>query len=96
MPVHIYDDKEGNFETIGECSLGEWDLATQVDDLKRWLRANRETISKGKYVADIGFTVRQDATGGGAVISIELIHILHDLGMAIYLSEYGFGSDAEP
>ncbi|WP_373546791.1 hypothetical protein [Chamaesiphon sp.] len=47
------------------------------------------------YVADVGFQIRKDATGGGAVISTEMIQILHDLGMEVYLSEYGDFSGVE-
>ena len=92
MPVQIYDKTSDDFQTIGECSQEKWDLSTQIDDLKKWLNSNHQNIPKGKYVADIGFTTRTSATGGGGVISIEMICLLNNLGMEIYLSEYGCNS----
>lgn len=68
----------------------EWELPCQIYELGEWLKANQHVIQKGKYVADVGFRIRKDATGGGAVISTEMIQILNDLGMEIYLSEYGY------
>ncbi|MBD2246232.1 hypothetical protein [Nostoc sp. FACHB-888] len=96
MPVHIYNDEGDDIETISECSPGEWELPTQIGKLEEWLKTNHKVIPKGKYVADIGFKVRKNATGGGAVISAEMIRILDDLGMEVYLSEYGYDfSDVE-
>jgi hypothetical protein len=85
MPVYIYKD---DWDRIGECALGEWELPSQINELEQWLKANHHSLSKGKYFVDIGFQVRKGATGGGGVISIEMIQILNDIGMEIYLSEY--------
>ncbi|HEY5916376.1 MAG TPA: hypothetical protein VIU13_03210 [Chryseolinea sp.] len=41
-----------------------------------------------KYVADVGFAIRKDASGGGAVLNSESMKILGDIGMDIYFSEY--------
>ena len=46
------------------------------------------THNKGSYVADIGFTLREEACGGGAVISKNLIAMLHTAGMEVYFFEY--------
>ena len=46
------------------------------------------THNKVSYVADIGFTFREEACGGGAVISKSLITMLHTAGMEVYFSEY--------
>jgi hypothetical protein len=84
MPVYIYKDNK----RIGECAVGEWELPSQIDELEQWLKANHQSLPKGKYFADIGFQVRKGATGGGGVISIAMIEMLNDIGMEIYLSEY--------
>ncbi len=47
-----------------------------------------KTLNKGSYVADIGFTVREDATGGSAVLNKKMISMLNQVGMEIYFSEY--------
>ena len=36
----------------------------------------------------IGFTLREGASGGGAVMSRKLIAMLHEVGMEVYFSEY--------
>lgn len=89
MPIRIYKISDRT-ETIAYCSDGEWELSAQIAELEEWLKVNHKVIPKGNYVADIGFTIRKDATGGGGVISIEMMSILQNLGMEIYLSEYGY------
>lgn len=93
MPTHIYCDidEDNPFDTVGGFGEGEgaWDLSSQIDELERWLIDHREDLDKGSYVADIGFTVRKDASGGGAAMSKNLIAMLHEVGMEVYLSEYG-------
>ena len=56
--------------------------------LEIWLKENRSKIKGGQYVADIGFTLREDASGGGAAISPEMMRAMADLGMSLFLSEY--------
>ena len=86
MPINIY--KEENFETIKHLCNENWDLPTQMDELEKWLNKEGENLPKGKYVADIGFGSRKDASGGGAILSSKLINILNQIGMEIYFSEY--------
>jgi hypothetical protein len=45
-------------------------------------------LEPNKYIADIGFNVRKDASGGGAVLSSQSMSILGKIGMDIYFSEY--------
>lgn len=45
-------------------------------------------MPKRSYVADIGFDIRKDAAGGGAVMCSESMRIMGDIGMEIYFSEY--------
>ena len=47
----------------------DWSLPSQVLALEAWLAQNSATLSKGGYTADIGFSPRADAAGGGAAIS---------------------------
>jgi hypothetical protein len=89
MPICIYNDESGNRNQISQLCDNEWELPCQIYALGEWLKANQQIIQNSKYVADIGFRIRKNATGGGAVISTEMIQILNDLGMEIYLSEYG-------
>jgi hypothetical protein len=86
MPINIYE--ANSFETIAVISDTDWDLPTQIDELEKWLNKKGKNLQKGKYIADIGFDIRKDASGGGAVISSNMIKILSKIGMEIYLSEY--------
>jgi hypothetical protein len=89
MPIIIYDNGRIDLRTIDQCSPDEWELPGQIHELEQWLKANHDKIPPGKYVADIGFQIRREATGGGSVISSEMIQLLAKMGMEIYLSEYG-------
>lgn len=86
MPINIY--KEESYETIALVSENNWDLPNQIDDFEKWLFSIGKYLPKGNYVADIGFDIRKDASGGGAVINLKMIKILAKIGMEIYLSEY--------
>ena len=72
-----------------------WRLPDQAEALEAWLAANRATLKPDEYVADIGFTQREDALGGGAAISPEMMRTMADLGMSLFLSEYPDGDEDE-
>ena len=86
MPVNIYNSE--NAEQVAWLSEESWELPTQIDDLEEWLLENQETLPVGKYVADIGFDIRKDACGGGAVLSTKSMEIMAKLGIELFLSEY--------
>ncbi len=87
MPINIYERKESSEELVWLCD-DDWELPSQIDALEKWLIENQSKLDKSNYVADIGFDIRKDAFGGGGIISLEMMRILLDLGMEIYLSEY--------
>ncbi len=60
----------------------------QVEVLKHWLNESGKYLTKGSYVADIGYCPRRGALGGGAVLSSEAMSIMSSIGMSLYLSEY--------
>lgn len=93
MPVQVYcsSDAEDPFDPIGSVAESDWDLPSQIDKLEQWLSMHHKELNKGSYIADIGFTMREDACGGGAVMSKNLITMLHKIGMEVYFSEYGLG-----
>ena len=86
MPINIYS--ENTPEKLAYLCDSNWRLPDQVEALEIWLKENRSRIKSGGYVADIGFTLRQDASGGGAAISPEMMRTMADLGMSLFLSEY--------
>ncbi len=86
MPINIY--KEESSEKVDWLCNDIWDLPTQIDALETWLRKKAKTLPPDKYVADIGFDIRKDACGGGAVLSSESMRIMGEIGMNVYFSEY--------
>jgi hypothetical protein len=86
MPINIYSEKTP--EKLAYLCDSNWRLPDQVEALETWLKENRNRIKSGQYVADIGFTSRADASGGGAAISPEMMRMMADLGMSLFLSEY--------
>lgn len=86
MPINIYEAE--SYKTLAYLSNDDWELPIQVEELEKWLNTIGNELSEGKYVADIAFDIRKDATGGGAVINSNMINVLSKIGMEIYLSEY--------
>ena len=89
MSTIIRKIDHGTVENYLEIS-SEWSLRPQVETLEKWLREHRgELDSKCGWVADIGFTTRPDALGGGPPLTLELFRMCLEVKMEIYLSEYG-------
>jgi hypothetical protein len=86
MPIDIYNQR--NNEKLDWLCDEVWDLPNQIDTLEKWLKTKEVLLPKSSYVADIGFDIRKDAKGGGAVINSESMKIMSDIGMDIFLSEY--------
>jgi hypothetical protein len=93
MPVTVYTDDESKAEIAWLCG-DDWNLPAQVSALKTWLAQKGAAITSARYIADIGFSVRSDATGGGAAISPEMMRSMADLGITLFLSEYPATQDA--
>ena len=92
MPINFIDyssAKEGERgkPLDGLCD-NEWELPAQIETLERWLVQNKNKLPKGSYVADIGYSPRLGAAGGGAVLTTQAMSIMIDMGMELYLSEY--------
>jgi len=92
MPINIIDyagAKEGKKGKLleGLCE-DEWEMPAQIEAFEKWLIENRNILPKGSYVADIGFSSRSGAVGGGAVLTTQAMKIMVSIGMELYLSEY--------
>jgi hypothetical protein len=87
MPIKIFSREDGAPEVAWLCDEN-WRLPEQADALEQWLRENRFTLKPGDYIADIGFSPREDALGGGAAVSPESMRIMAELGITLFLSEY--------
>ena len=86
MPIYI--KVEGSKETNTALSKGVWDLPTQIQELESWLFDNSSNLPSSNYIADVGFSMRENACGGGAILSPKAMSIMGSLGMKLYLSEY--------
>jgi hypothetical protein len=87
MPISIYRDDDSRAEVAWLCD-DDWDLPRQVDALRKWLAESAPAPGTGPYIADLGFSVRADATAGGSALSPEMMRHMADLGITLFLSEY--------
>ena len=86
MAINFY--KESDFQEIAYLDEDIWDLPTQLNTLELWVTENQMTLNEGPYVADIGFSVRKNASGGGATLSPSAMKLFAELKITIYFSEY--------
>ncbi len=63
-------------------------MPVQIKSLDAWLSNKGRKLPTGKYTADVGFSPREGASGGGAIVTTESMRIMVDIGMTLYLSEY--------
>ncbi len=87
MPIYVKVDCSG--EKLADIAEGDWELRSQIEALESWLLTNPLNLVPAKYIADLGFTIRENACGGGAILSPEAMSIMGRLGIKLYLSEYG-------
>ena len=87
MPIYIKHEESG--EEIAHLAKEDWELPIQITALEHWLFENTLDLSPSKYIADVGFSIRENACGGGAILSPEAMAIMGELGIKLYLSEYG-------
>ena len=89
MPCIIRKIVEDRYENLVELAPGTWRLREQVEALEKWLDGHRQELDPAQcWVADIGFGVRKDATGGGPPISRRLMQMCLEANLVIFLSEY--------
>jgi hypothetical protein len=92
MPISITDytrSKEGDKgNPIDYLCDNEWEMPAQIDTLEKWLIENVNKIPKGSYAADLGYSPREGAAGGGCVIKLKVMEMMLSIGMELYLSEY--------
>jgi hypothetical protein len=92
VPINLIDytdAKEGERgKAIGHLCDEAWEMPEQIAALEKWLKQSKDQLKKGRYAADIGYSPREGALGGGAVLSIEAMQIMVSIGMELYLSEY--------
>ena len=87
MPINIYRDDDPRERVAWLCD-GNWRLPDQAEFLEAWLIEMSDKLKPGSYIADIGFSPREDALGGGAALSPQMMRTMADLGMSLFMSEY--------
>ena len=93
MPIEITD--QNNKEVAWLCN-DVWELTAQMSALESWLSSDGLNLEKGKYSADIGFSPRPGAVGGGCLLSTKSMQTMLNIGMELYLSEYPEFVDEKP
>jgi len=92
MPINIYRNDDSPERVAWLCD-DNWRLPDQAEALEAWLMEMRNMLKPGGYIADIGFSPREDASGGGAALSPEMMRTMADLGITLFLSEYPGSAD---
>ena len=96
MPVVIRQIVEDGTKNHSDVAADSWDLRTQIEALEEWLSDSPGQLDPSyRWIADVGFTVRMDATGGGPPISRKLMEMSVASNLEIWLSEYGAEPDSE-
>lgn len=86
MPINISENELE--EKVAWLCDDDWGLPPQIYEHEQWLKTNISTLSKSEYIADIGYRTNKDASGGGGVITTNLMQLSASIGMEIWLSEY--------
>jgi hypothetical protein len=87
VPIKISTDDAARSEVAWLCN-DDWRLSSQISELQTWLVQNGAGLPEGRYTADVGFSPRADAAGGGGAIPPEMMRTMADLSMTLFLSEY--------
>lgn len=92
MPINVLNytgkDEGEKPEKLDWLCGDEWELPAQIKYLETWLEYTGKNFEPGSYVADIGFSPREGACGGGGVLTHESMAIMGSIGMNLFFSEY--------
>ena len=81
----VVGDTHQNHATVSD----EWTLRPQIEALESWLvEHHHELDPSSHWIADVGFTTRPTASGGGPPLTRTLMQLCLAVNMEIYLSEY--------
>jgi hypothetical protein len=92
MPTRIYRTSNIREEVAYVCA-DNWDLDEQLWKLYEWVKENKSKIEGGNLVADIGYSVREGATGGGHALTKEEMRDYVEFGIDLYFSQYSSLTD---
>ncbi len=90
MPIWIRKTYKEKTENYLHLMKDDWILPNNFDAFSEWLQSVDETLDKNaEWIADIGFMPRESATGGGPIISLDLMKLCIRNNIEIYISEFG-------
>ncbi len=88
MSIYISKIEKGERIQAFHIAENEWALPMLFIEFERWVKEESNQLEPGEWIADIGFSPRTSANGGGPIISKELMSSCVKIGLSIYLSEY--------
>lgn len=89
MSIWISKIENGTREGVLKLAGDTWELPKLFNEFETWLmNAGQELDPSFQWVVDIGFSPREGASGGGPIISTEIMKQCVEKNIAIYLSEY--------
>lgn len=50
--------------------------------------SHEDKLTPASYITNVGFNMRENACGGGAILITRAVAIMAKLGITVYLSEY--------
>jgi hypothetical protein len=93
VPVRIEKIIGSSREEVAYLCDDDWELPSQVAVFQNWLLTSTAGLVPNEYVADIGFSPREGAAGGGANLNSTVLERMGKLGMSLALSEYSHFQD---
>ncbi|MCW7492544.1 hypothetical protein ND861_09580 [Leptospira sp. 2 VSF19] len=89
MPIWIRKTNKEKTENYHHLMKDDWDLTNNFEAFSDWIQSVDGTLDKKfDWVADISFSPRPNATGGGPVISFDLMKLCIKNNIEIYISEF--------
>jgi hypothetical protein len=90
LSIWISKLEDGKREGVLKLGEDSWELPELFKLFEHWLLNDSNDLSSNvQWIADIGFSPRAGANGGGPIISLDLMQSCIDKNISIYLSEYG-------
>lgn len=97
MRINIIDyskSKEGEKDSFLDLLCDdEWEMPEKIKALERWFIDKKKKFQPGNYIADLGYSPKEGANGGGAELTTEAMGVMVKIGMVLFLSEYPIFKD---
>ena len=89
MSIWIRKIEDGKRNGVLQIGKDCWELPKLFKLFESWLFSEEINIdTKFEWIADIGFSPREGANGGGPIISKKIMEACLSNNISIYLSEY--------